>query len=321
MLALIGSRALKFRAPMILRRDPLDFDFIATEEAYEDFVKKNNDKIRPEEIYPMEGGQKMIVKGEKKEGDEIGVILEFEIAEKRESGAQFLKMVESDPLTLKTPFGSVPSLDLLFTLKKSHRYLKNSPHFGKNFNDYHAMKRIGASSEKFTEWLKLREKETYATQKHPKLNVKKEEFFANDQVNYVHDHDSIHVSVCHPDIGKPAYQVYAEPGQEVKSSKKLFFEASDFVRMRGVVEESAVLAIERSLVPHPGKLEPRHAWMFAFSKVATSITSGWFREWAYENGPVVLRNYPEDFYDRFLEGVKNGIVKPFNANVAVNPYK
>lgn len=321
MLALIGSRALALRAPGLLKRNPLDFDFIATQEAYEDFVKKNNDKIRPEEIYPLNDGQKWIVKGEKIEG-QPQTILEFEIAEKRESAAEFLKVVAADERTISNSFGMVPRLDLLFMLKKSHRYLKNSPHFAKNFNDYHAMKRVpGVSADAYADLLKLREKETYAEQKHPKLNVKKEAFFSNDQVEYVYDHDSIHISVCDRELGKPAYLFYAEPGEEVKSSKKLFFEASDHVKLRGVVEESAVLAIERSLVPYPDKKTPREAWMFAYSKVATSITSGWFREWAYENGPQVLKAFPADFFDRFKEGLASGIVKPFNPNVAVNPYK
>lgn len=320
MLALIGSRALKFRAPRILDRKPLDFDFVATEDAYMDYVKKNNDKIRPVEIYQTPDQQKWIVKGEHSE-ENPGVILEFEIAEKRDSSGDLLKIIEADPMTIQTSFGMIPCLNLLFAIKKSHRYLKNSPHFWKNFNDYHRMKFIGAKSDKYAEWLVKREKETYAAQKHPKLNVKKDTFFSNDQVNYVYDHDSIHDSVCHPSIGKPAYRCYATPGEEVKSSKKLFFEGSEFIRNRGVIEESAVLAIERSLVPFPDKKTPKDAWYFAYSKVSTSITSGWFREYAYENGPEILQAFPEDFYQKFQEGVINGIVKPFNPNVAVNPYK
>lgn len=232
---------------------------------------------------------------------------EFELAEGRESSRLFIDLVEKDPQAIKTEFGLVPNLDLLFTLKCSHRYLKNSPFVFKTLTDYHMMKKAGAKVRpEYKEFLKLREKETY-TYKTPNLSVNKEAFFdAAHGVNYEYEHDSIHLAVALQE--KPAYMYYMKDGEEVKSDKEKFFKCPEQIRINGVLEECATLAIERSLVPFPGKLSPKEAWMMAFSKVITSITSGFFREWAYENAFLVLKHYPEDYYERFLKGVENGTV-------------
>lgn len=310
-IALIGSRALKIRAPYLLNREPLDFDFICTRKACEEWVAKNRDAIKPKEEYWIDEDKKFILKGDS--------IVELEIAKPGTSSEMFLDLVkQSKPV--ETSFGLIPSLNLLFTLKKSHRYLKNSPHFFKTFQDFHKMKMVGATSKDFEDFLKLREKETYVF-KTPKLNVKKHDFFSGDSIQYVYDHDSIHVSVCDEKLGKPAYTFYGVPGEEVKSSKKIFFEVDEHVRLRGGLEESYVLAIERSLVPHPGKATPRQAFMMAYSKVCSSITSGFFREYCYENGLKILDMYEDSYFDKFKQGIEKGIVKPFNANVAINPYK
>jgi hypothetical protein len=81
-----------------------------------------------------------------------------------------------------------------------------------------------------------------------------------------------------------------------------------------VVEEAAVLAIERSLVPHPGIKTPEEAWRFALAKVCSSITSGWFREFAYENALEIIKLYPKGYWEKFQEDVKSGLVKPFTGS-------
>ena len=70
-----------------------------------------------------------------------------------------------------------------------------------------------------------------------------------------------------------------------------------------------MLACERSLIPHPGKMTPKQAWTFALSKVCSSITSGWFREFAYENIFEVMKSYPENYWDKFQQAAKEGKVR------------
>jgi hypothetical protein len=301
-------------APEILNRKPKDFDWICTRQDYEDFLKKNDSLIEPTEIYSI-NESKIIVKGKN------NLICEFNFAENGNTNEEFCDLVLNDKNTLKTELGLIPSLDLLFTLKKSHRYLKNSPHFFKNFFDYHRMKSIGANSFSFSDFLKRREKETYANIKLPKLiGVKTKDFFDGDQVNYVYNHDDIHVSIAL--MEKPAYCYYLKPGCEVECSKDMFFSQPEHIRNLGVFEESAVLSIERSLVPFPNKLSVKDAWLLAFSKCVTTITGGWFREWGYENGPKILNLFSvdsEQYWSRFNLALSKNEIRLFNGDK--NPYK
>lgn len=295
---LIGSRALALRSPHLLHRKPLDFDFVCTRQEYDVWLEKNAHKVNPKKIY-AEGARKQIVEGDTN--------CEFEITEPGTSTELFADLVQRDPTTIETSFGLVPSLNLLFTLKASHRYLKNSPHFWKTAEDYHTMKRAGAQA--IPDLLSLREKETY-TYAHPKLNQSKNQFFADDSVQYVYDHDDIHKSVTK--LEQPAYRYYMKDGEQVQCSRDKFFALPEEIRLAGVVEEAAVLAIERSLVPHPGAKTPKEAWLYALMKVCSSITSGWFRAYGYENLPTIVRMYPEGYWEKFDVDVRVGKVAAFD---------
>lgn len=289
------------RAPYILNRSPKDFDWICTEKEFDHWITEQSFKAQPTDVSVI-SENKRIVRG--------AVNCEFEIIRPGTSSELLQSLVFEDSETIETPFGLVPSLDLLFTIKCSHRYLKNSPHFWKNLSDYHLMKRVGAQvKDNLSSFLKLREKETY-TYTHPKLNTSRKNFFSDDQVSYVYDHDSIHEAVKHLD--RPAYSFFQKDGEEVACDKNKFFACSREVQLYSVVEESAVLAIERSLVPFPGKWSPEYAWRFAFSKVCTSISSGWWRAFAYDNALDCLRLYPVDYWSKFQKGLSDGLVKPFN---------
>lgn len=304
---LIGSRALALRAPYALMRAPMDFDFVCTRREAFTWLEKNADKIQQTkdpyyEGFGGVGARKLIV--------EANTPIEFELVEPGTSSEIIQQLVENNSESIETPFGWVPTFDLLFTIKKSHRYLKNSPHFWKTLADYHIMKRLGAKVRpEYEAFLKAREKETY-WYKHPKLNVTKDDFFKDDAIEYVYDHDTIHQSVARFD--KPAYLYYMKDGEQVLTDKAKFFSAPQEIQLAGVVEEAAVLAIERSLVPHPGVWSPQYAWKFALSKVCSSITSGWFREFAYENALDILKLYPERYWEKFQDDVKSGLVKPFD---------
>lgn len=298
---LIGSRALALRAPKLLMRQPKDFDFVCTKEEFDIWMTEQSAKVNPTKVYPESNGKKMIVEGKTN--------CEFEIVTPGTSTEMLVNIVKSDKDSIETPFGWVPNLDMLFTIKSSHKYLRNSPHFWKTLLDYHILKKVGCQVRpEYQEFLKLREKETY-WYKHPKLNQSKDGFFADDAIEYVYDHDTIHQSVARGE--RPAYTYYMKDGEEVQCDKEKFFALPNEVRMNGVIEEAAVLAIERSLVPHPGVWTPEYAWKFALAKVCSSITSGWFRAYAYENALQILKLYPAGYWEKFQEDVKSGLVKPF----------
>jgi hypothetical protein len=293
--------------PQALLRKPLDFDWVCTQEEYDTWLEKNGHKVNPTKVYREEcrqGSHKMIVEG--------STNCEFEIIAPEKSSAILKELVENNSESLETPFGWVPSFDLLFAIKQSHRYLKNSPHFWKTLTDWHMMRRLGATIRpEHQAFLKLREGETY-WYKHPKLNTSKDNFFKDDGLVYTWDHDDIHKSVAVYD--RPAYTYYLKDGAEVDCDKAKFFACPRHIQLAGIVEEAAVLAVERSLVPHPGVWTPEYAWKFALAKVCSSITSGWFRQFGYESAPEVLQLQPKGYWEKFQKDCEEGRVKPFTGS-------
>lgn len=305
---LIGSYAARFRG---FDRNPKDVDIICKYEEIEPFIKYiKSVGVKPYSVYPVDRGNKLIIKTS-------GLIYEFEIAWDNRTASELIDLVESDPFTSKyvNTFSylhlhsvSIPSLDVLFTLKASHRYLKDSPHFIKTMRDYMQFKARGARiSDRYMDWFNKREKETY-WYKHPKLNQDKQGFFnPNEGVTYVYDHDSIHLAVAHPK--PPAYTLFQKDGAEVQCDKEKFFALPHEDKLRSVLEESYVLAIERSQVPFNGRVTADWSFRKALEKVCTSITSGWWREWAYDHYYEVLKSYDINYTTKFWHHVNTGLVK------------
>ena len=296
----IGSLALNHR--LSYQRQCRDTDLVCSYDEFDQWVKKQENV---QACYPIDKGKKMVVK---KPSD----IYEFEIAWDDSTAKSFIELVEADSSTEELSLfelGNVkfPSLDALYALKMSHRFLKNSPHFLKTMKDIDLMRAGGAKiPEKYQSWYKERQKATY-TYSHPNLNQNKANFFdLNQGVRYFYDHDSVHLAMAQLD--KPAYLYYKAPGAEVMCDKKAFFAAPEEVRLSGVIEEAYVLALERSQIPFKGKVDPKRSFDIALEKVATSITSGWFREYAYDNYFKVQSLYDPQYVDRFWSAVDAGTV-------------
>ena len=176
------------------------------------------------------------------------------------------------------------------------------------------MRVIGATiPEELQEVLKKREAETY-NYAHPNLNVSSNDFFKGDEVPYIYDHDSIHEAIAL--LGEPAYKQYMKDGSEVMTSKEKFFAAPEHVRLLGVYEESCVLALERSQIPFGDEVSPKESFVMALSKVCTSITSGWFREYAWEQYGAVMHFYhamgEDDYVNRFKSN--DHMLRPFKGD-------
>ena len=303
---LIGSHAL-LHHNVKLDRDPADFDIIATYEEYKDFINQRREYLAC--YYPL-SGKKMFAQYND------GQITEFEIAWPGSTAETLLELT----LGLEVPSGGylgfyglpnmkIATLDEIYTLKMSHRYLRNSPHFMKTRRDIMKLSELGAViPSHLLDWYAQREAETY-DYKHPKLNQGKKEFFT-DSVKYIYDHDSIHEAIK---VGaRPAYQAFKPDTCEVMCSREMFEELPLEQRLLAVYEESMVLALERSLIPYAFSVRPRDAFEMALMKVCTSITSGWFREFAYEHYDEVLNLFlkDKDVIFRFMEGLRTGIIVP-----------
>lgn len=326
---IVGSKALAHHG-MLVDRQINDSDYICTMAQFRAWAKSHKEIIR--RCVPLSGTKYHV-------RDKDGWNYEFEIAHPGSSGEALMQYEICcgwDDTDLVAHYASKESC---LALKLSHRYLKDSPHFLKTMRDIQRLQDLGVQLSYWHHtWLPHRERETYVYA-HPKLDVTKEDFFKGDGVNYVYDHDTIHLTqaldnevvwgqpcpdnikgclVAHGKrVFKPAYMNYMKSGSQVMTSKELFFKVPDVIRLRGVYEETCVLALERSQIPHGLGKEggPTARWSFemALMKVCTSITSGWFREYAWENYDKVLDMYNElgenDYIERFEKN--KCLLKPF----------
>lgn len=318
---LIGSRALEVYYPEYTKdRNIIDWDFICDKNEFKDLVKKVSAQgNRLAELSFEKGTNKGHAKFINKVTGKLEVIeASFVDVEGglQESDKDILENCSVFHSSLRPIMGCKVSYKIcsfigLYLLKLSHRYKKNSVHFEKTMQDLKFfeskdMKRSDIYDFGYEDILAKREALTY-NYSHPKLNTSKKEFFT-DSVPYQYDHDTIHEAVKHLD--RPAYTYYMQDGEQVQCSKKKFFEVEDIVRLYGVLEESYVLALERAIIPHG--TDPQRAFNIALEKVCTSITSGWFREFAYDNYYKVKSMYHPSFVNKFQEALERGTIKPYN---------
>lgn len=247
-------------------------------------------------------------------------IVEFELLGSTTSSDLIKQMVDPDNTS-----GSISAdgwigdamiapIEILYLIKMSHRFKKNTPFFKKTHDHIMAIRDAFPSIEQqvsddsYQEMLKLREKESY-TYAHPKLNVSKQDFFNPDiGVDYVYDHDEIHKIVAR---GKsPAYSYFIMDGEDVMCDKEKFFALPLEIQLNAVFEESTVLALERSQIPFKDQVDPKRSFDMALEKVCTSITSGWFRTFAWEHFRQVEKMYQSDYADHFFNCVDRGLIIP-----------
>jgi len=299
---LVGSRALVHHFPT-LDRKPVDWDFICTFEEFQKWTKENKSIIR--HCVPLSGDKYHV-------RDVDGMNYEFELAWDGTSGKFLLDCFD---LSNDGDYTVASPATLLF-LKLSHRYLKNSPHHLKTMRDIQFLRSQGVElSSEHHDIMSKREAETYVYT-HPKLDVSKGEFFADDGVDYKYDHDDIHRIVAIDD--KPAYTNYLKDGSPVLTSNEKFFSVSQRVRLLGGLEEAMVLAAERSLIPFNFKQTPEKAFITALNKVTSSITSGKFREFCWEHYDEIVELYWEldggGYAVKVKNAIENGDLKQYDGN-------
>lgn len=304
---LIGSQALKHHNLELLLHPPKDWDLVCTWEEFETWSKGK----KFHRLEPANQGKKMIA-------FHHGHIYEFEIAWEDSVVAELKHLLPDNLPETQLPTGDtvkIAPLNLLYALKMSHRYLKNSPHFLKTMRGIQHMRSVNATIDPdIMPWYKKREKDTYVYG-HPNLNQRSKTFFdPNQGVTYKYDHDTIHLAMARDPL-TPAYSKFKDDLAEVKVSKKKFFELDLETQLDSVMEESYVLALERSQIPFPGVLEPKKSFLIALEKVCTSIASGWWREFAWEHYDMAVERYSDSYIDKFRAGVDSGLIKPFNGEI------
>jgi hypothetical protein len=201
------------------------------------------------------------------------------------------------------------SPEMCLAIKMSHRFKKNNPFFRKTMHHIRFLRNKGVKLSLELEDIMLLRQEETLNYSHPILDTTKEKFFKDDF--YIYDHDSIHEAVALLD--RPAYTYYMKDNSQVMTDKKKFFELPEEIRLAGVYEETCVLALERSQIPSEFKCSTEHSFMMALEKVCTSITSGWFREYAWENYHKIVAMHKKlgvsDYLYRFKKN--QHMLRPF----------
>lgn len=299
-LAVLGSVALNFHKQT---RTPMDLDILGTYDDIRAYIKQLGKREKIIYDMPEDGGKKIVVKTKTR-------IIEAEVAWPDSDSEALLELIMCECMPTLHAGMVLPNLDTLYMLKMSHRYRKDSPHFLKTMRDIHLMREMGAKIRpEHEEWYKWRQKETYQNSL-PKLNQSKKEFFDNSTSIYTLDHDSIHEAVKH--LERPAYEYFKPDAAEVMTSQHMFLDCARHVQLYAALEEVMVLSIERSI--HPFNLvgeKRRWAFDMAHMKLSTSISSGWFREFVWENYDEVQSMYSEEYIDKFYAALKAGLIKPF----------
>lgn len=308
MAVIIGSVALNKN--LFGKKFAKDIDLMVTEQEYATIKEFLKEKIIHEK--KTKRGYVLFVSGY----DPIELEI---VGPNNKSGQQFYDYNHqfSNVIT-ETMFG-VPIVyaqtEALLALKLSHRYLKNSPHFHKTMADIRYLRSKGVRVPlELKDWLAFRSHETY-NYSHPSLNKNKESFFT-DNVPYKYDHDTIHWAVKH--LEKPAFEYIKKDSAEVYCSREKFENAPETTKLYTVLEETYVLALERCLIPNDFKPDPFTAFRMALEKVCTSITSGWFREYAWENYHNIIGLYESGYVDKFNEALSQGKILPYAQPVSNN---
>lgn len=299
MIVMLGSHAVNHRINGF-REKPVDYDVLLPVSEINNFLSRWEKIIS---CVPSSGSKyhAVVIEHGKK------IHIEMEMLGGRPSAEILYNYVLNDNETDIIDDILYPSLNFLFMLKMSHRYKKNSIHFEKTRSDILRMREYGGTiTDKLYPVLRAREKDTYINKKFS-LNKKKDEFFV-DNVPYLYDHDTIHLAVARG--SRPAYMEFQKPDQEVMCSK-LMFDALPFEqRLNAVLEEAYVLALERAIIPH--NTDPQKAYGIALRAICTGTTSGWFREFAWENYQTALDMYDDEFVHKFTLALKDGKIAPYD---------
>ena len=315
---IIGSKALytRFGSEFNERIQKSDFDVIMSYEDFNDWIEKFNDNII--DMVPRSHNKynvKILVNNKK---------TQFEIELGFENTSSLFLLENKDIVTdsiYTDPNGTkwnMLSLPYLMLMKKSHLYFP--VHFEKNINDYHFIKsklgdfKLDKTMQNFFELRKLeaekRFKENHNT---PNLNVSNEKFFAvsGKAAGRVYIHDDLHEVVKHFNV--PIYDMLKHDDKKDLAwcEKDLFNKLPFDYRVKCVQEEAYVIALERYIIPQIGEYED-FFWCYkrALMRICTTLCSGFFRQFAFENYPAIVEAYNSSFVDKFQYAVDNELIQP-----------
>jgi hypothetical protein len=208
----------------------------------------------------------------------------------------------------RSPAVGCPSRQQLAQVKRAH--CTSEHHFHKHIRDYHALRNRDEPWD--SDWVKRRAEQvkTLKAAIDKKISLKKNSssFFGQSasKIKPLFVHDELHRVIAEPKA--PAYSLFQT--QEVYCDRNMFDALPLEERIRAVVEESQVLAVERILAPfylqgnwfnlHERYANPQFAFEWGLMRVCTTITSGWFRTFAIEHWPQAMAMNDNTYWDKVL---------------------
>lgn len=304
---LVGSRAIKYHRPDF--RDPQDWDLIGSSSEIFEWYEDHLPEIAS--FLPNDRGSKFHCKLLS------GTRVELEVSEEVES-SRLLTRLPSETASINLGVldeseVQIPSLSTLLLLKRSH--LIFPAHWWKNIQDYHWLKtRVPPDfTENQLHFFRTRRKEVeHRSSKRVNLNMSNDDFFKKSQssVGRIYDHDSIHTAVSF--YGEPLHNRMRPDPLKAATSHRLFRLMSHLDQVRAVQEEAMVIALERILIPALQSSAilaadvVENAYRWAVMRISTTLTAGWFREFAIEHHPEVVALNGYDFVAKF-QGNQEGI--------------
>ncbi len=291
---LIGSRALKSHIQEMLPRQPKDWDFIC----WRGEVDKWNDYFGADDLTITKESEFKIWGRSKTRGS-----CEFElITEERSSELYFNHLQDCGFFAKRKGMFIIPApLYVLYSLKKSHIIFPIK--FQKNIGDYAILHEMCGGIDKIKEITKTRQKEIEERLKLPTVNLNKsKEKFFNNSVKRIFVHDDLHDLVKFED--KPLFKKIQKPSSEVFCDKGMFYSMDENRQIKTVAEEATVIALERYIVPFfysGGKFyNEEFAFCKALEKLCTTMTKGWFRQFAVDNFNKIVESRNKDYVELFL---------------------
>ena len=129
---------------------------------------------------------------------------------------------------------------------------------------------------------------------HPNLNQTVKDFF-DDSVIKKYDHDYLHILFAYYD--QPLYMSMQKDYSKAWCIKELWDDFSYSDKCKCIAEEVYVIATERFQVNSDWREHSKLSYMKALKKVCTTLTSGWFRDFAIDEYPEILNLYDHSKFE------------------------
>lgn len=203
----------------------------------------------------------------------------------------------------------------LWAIKRSH--LHRDQNFDKHIIQYHKhiiplvynKKHLLLLWNEWQEVMSFLNKRIELTKKelpqgNPNLKQTNKDFF-DDAVDKKFDHDWLHELYAYEK--NPMYTKLKYSGNESSAwcEKDLWEGLTKLQKLQCVAEECYVIATERFIVPNDYKYGYRVAYHKALGKVCTTLTSGWFRDFAIDNYPRISALCDKKRFDHVVKVLQN----------------